>query len=331
MKDRRLKISIAMATYNGASFLADQLNSLFAQTMQPDEVIIYDDASSDETLSLLMALRENARFKMEVISGTSNLQVNGSFSAALERCSGDIVFFCDQDDIWEPDKIFQMMKVFEDQPEVGMVFCDVSQIDERGQPFEQSLWEAVGFTKRRKRHFNRDCISAMLRGGNFIYGMASAFRAEIIQQYCPVKACPQAMTHDTWFALHTVATGWRAVALENRLVRYRRHDSQTTKEQNLSMLAQKDVRLSARKTQSLALIDALVQIRDNVSTARTIHSEQVREKALSQLVSKIDHLTMRERLRDTRSPMLALRTAMSPGFWIYAKGPLSVLRDLSGQ
>ena len=330
MKERRDKISIAMATYNGQVYLEDQFQSLFSQTRQPDEVVVYDDASSDNTLSLLMDLQSRSPFRIEIISGTSNLHVNRSFVAALEKCVGDIVFFCDQDDIWEPEKIACFMDIFERDSNIGVVFSDASQIDARSKPLDGSLWESVGFTTRRQRQFRQNNVGEMLQGGNFIYGMAAAFRKDCLLPFCPIHANPTGMTHDTWFSMHALATGWDGYILDEKTVRYRRHAHQTTKKENVVNSAGSSERIRKRHQQVLALIEALEFVRDGVAQASEVLSECRRSRALFQLDEKIAHLQMREQLRERRSPVMAIRAALSRGYWKYARGPYSALRDLSG-
>ncbi|WP_158626067.1 glycosyltransferase [Arsenicitalea aurantiaca] len=319
-----------MATFEGRVFLEEQFESLMKQTRQPDELIIYDDASSDDTVSLLKKLKTRAPFRVEIIEGTANAGVNHAFGKALAACRGTYVFFCDQDDVWEPKKIERFVAAFERDPAIGLVFCDASQIDARGRSLPKSLWQQIRFNSQRRRRFQHDPVGELLRGGNFVYGMAAAFREQSISPFCPINADPRGMTHDTWLALHVIATGWQAVALDEKLVRYRRHGRQTTKKDSLSKAVGAQARTAARRGQSLALIEALTRLGHNISAAPTFRAKRHKAEALRQISSKISHLSLRERLRDSRNPFLALRASISAGYWRYAKGPASVLRDLWG-
>lgn len=320
-------ISIAMATFEGRKFLEEQFESLLKQTRQPDEVIIYDDASSDDTVSLLKALKRRAPFPVEIIEATENAGVNHAFGIALAACEGTYIFFCDQDDFWEPEKIERFVATFERDPAIGLVFCDAFQIDAEGRALPRSLWQQIRFNARRSRRFERDPVGELLRGGNFVYGMAAAFREESIRPFFPINADPRGMTHDTWFALHVMGTGWQAVALDEKLVRYRRHGRQTTKKDRVSKA---EGARAARRGRIHALIEALQRVRNDISAAPSFGSQPYKTKALRQISSKISHLSLRERLRASRNPFLALRASISPGYWSYAKGPVSVVRDLWG-
>jgi len=325
-----IRISIAMATYNGETYLKEQFESLFTQTRLPDEVVVYDDASGDGTLSLLRDLKMRAPFPVKIISGTENVGVNAAFGMALEACRGDYFFFCDQDDIWEPQKIAKFMPWFEDHDAVGLVFCDTSQIDPDGNGLRNSLWKQISFDKKRRQRFERRPLAELLRGGNFIYGMATAFRTESIRTFCPINADPRGMTHDTWFALHVMATGWKAVALDEKLVRYRRHGRQTTKKEDIGEAIGSQARKAARRVRINVLIEAMQRIEHNIATTPPKSFKTSKEEALRQITLKISHLMLREHLRDSRNPFLALRASISLGYWKFAKGPVSVLRDLRG-
>lgn len=323
-------VSIVMATYAGEVYLKEQFDSLCAQTRLPDELVIYDDASPDETVRLLHDLKADAPFPMTIIEGKQNIRVNGAFSAALAESNGEVIFFCDQDDIWEPQKIERMLAVMAQDPDIGMVFCDTSQIDQDGSPLPRNLWEAVGFNARRQQRFTRDPVPELLRAGPFTYGMASAFRWEAIAPFCPVLADPRGAGHDMWFAMHVAGAGWKAATIAEPLVRYRRHINQTSKIEGLDSSAGKQQWLQSRRQKAYAHIETLSHVRRDIASNDAVRSGPARDKALRQFSSKIRHLELREQLRESRSPILALRAAVSLGYWRYAKGPVSALRDIMG-
>ena len=96
-------ISVVIATYNGQRFLRQQLDSLYSQTLVPDEVIVCDDCSDDNTVSILDQYRESNGLVYFV--NNPRLGVNENFYKALSLCSGEYIAICDQDDIWMPNKI----------------------------------------------------------------------------------------------------------------------------------------------------------------------------------------------------------------------------------
>ena len=98
-------ISIALATYNGDKFLEEQLNSLNSQSCQPDQLIVCDDGSIDKTVEILDEFAKHATFEVSIHRNPSRLGYRKNFVKAACLCSSDLIAFCDQDDIWEEDKL----------------------------------------------------------------------------------------------------------------------------------------------------------------------------------------------------------------------------------
>jgi glycosyltransferase involved in cell wall biosynthesis len=96
-------ISLAMPTYNGGEFLREQLDSIYGQTLLPDEVIVVDDCSTDNTIEILEEYK--AKYGLIYIKNEKNLGYNKNFEKAISLCSGDYIVLSDQDDIWLPSKI----------------------------------------------------------------------------------------------------------------------------------------------------------------------------------------------------------------------------------
>ena len=128
-----MECSIAMSTYNGEKYLAEQLESIFAQTRLVDEIVISDDGSSDGTLAIIESFREaHADVKWNVMTSARNQGFRASFRRAIAACTGDVIFLCDQDDVWMPDKVGEMLAVFEKNERVLSLICDFMTIDGDG-------------------------------------------------------------------------------------------------------------------------------------------------------------------------------------------------------
>jgi glycosyltransferase involved in cell wall biosynthesis len=98
-------ISIAMATYNGERFLEEQLRTLGEQVKLPDEVVVCDDGSTDRTLEILVQFAERAPFRVRLVINDQRLGWRENFLKAASLCTSDYIAFCDQDDVWLPDKL----------------------------------------------------------------------------------------------------------------------------------------------------------------------------------------------------------------------------------
>lgn len=113
-------ISVAMATYNGEQFLQEQLDSLARQTLLPFELVVCDDGSSDCTVEILLKFAASAPFPVRIYRNEKRLGPGFNFLNALSRCAGDLVAFCDQDDVWKESKLEACAEVMRD-PGVALV------------------------------------------------------------------------------------------------------------------------------------------------------------------------------------------------------------------
>lgn len=112
-------ISVLVTTYNGAEYVIEQLESIRNQTRPVDAVVISDDVSSDGTADLVRKfIQENHLTGWTLRANTENLGPAGNSFRLLSQASGDVVFFADQDDVWEPDKVQVMTAMFEANPDV---------------------------------------------------------------------------------------------------------------------------------------------------------------------------------------------------------------------
>ena len=139
------RVSVALATCNGARFLRAQLASIGAQTRPPDEIVACDDASEDETLRVLRSFADEAALPVRIESNQPRLGITRNFERAISLCTGDVIFLADQDDVWKRDKIRTLIDVLADRPGVGAVFSNGEVVDADGKPLGQSLWDSLEF------------------------------------------------------------------------------------------------------------------------------------------------------------------------------------------
>ena len=98
-------ISVVMATYNGAQYISEQLDSIISQSVMPDEIIISDDCSKDDTLKIIEEYRNKTEIPIKLFMNDVNLGYVKNFKSVISKARGDYIFLCDQDDIWVKDKI----------------------------------------------------------------------------------------------------------------------------------------------------------------------------------------------------------------------------------
>jgi len=125
----RKSISVALATYNGALYLAEQLASLAAQTRLPDELIVSDDASTDATIDCLERFAATAPFPVRIYRNEERLGFRANFMKAMALCRSELIALCDQDDIWDPQKLAVAAAAF-DTPDTILFFHNAWLVDE---------------------------------------------------------------------------------------------------------------------------------------------------------------------------------------------------------
>lgn len=126
------KISVVVATYNGEKFIIEQLDSIINQSVVPDEVIVADDCSSDNSLRIINEYVSNNHLDyFKIYKNERNLGWKANFMRAIENASGDIIFTCDQDDIWKLDKIEKMSSIICKKKEIKLLVANYAVMNMR--------------------------------------------------------------------------------------------------------------------------------------------------------------------------------------------------------
>src|ERR1051326_9204347 len=146
-----MNLSIALCTYNGAVYLKEQLESIAAQTRRPDELVISDDQSTDNTLRVIEEFAPTAGFPVRLSVNESNLGTPKNFEKAISLCRGDVIVLSDQDDVWHPDKLESVERVFESKPQLSLVFSNAELVDETLRLYDETLFDMVQFTEQKQR------------------------------------------------------------------------------------------------------------------------------------------------------------------------------------
>ncbi|MCI9210018.1 MAG: glycosyltransferase [Eubacterium sp.] len=132
-----LKISVLMTTFNGQTYIYEQLLSIYEQTISPNEVIICDDCSTDETASIIHHfINEHSLKNWHLIVNPQNKGWQRNFIETLSKVSGSYIFFSDQDDIWYKEKVETMIHIMEKQPEIQCLSGKMTTIDANGLSFK---------------------------------------------------------------------------------------------------------------------------------------------------------------------------------------------------
>lgn len=222
-----MKVSVALCTFNGARHLADQLASISCQTTRPDEIILCDDGSEDDTIAIAQRFAEQSGIVMHIHRNPTRLGSVANFEQAIRLCTGDIILLCDQDDEWLPDRVEHSVHTLT-TTNAGYVVSDAELMDDDDQPLNEQLWNKVDFTAADRERFNRGALQGrLLMRQPFVTGATMAFRAELRVLFLPIPQRIQPkFHHDRWIALSLSMHGHYGHALAEPLIRYRLHGKQ---------------------------------------------------------------------------------------------------------
>ncbi len=219
MNNKNVEISIALCTLEGSAYLGEQLNSLANQSLLPNELVVCDDNSKDNTVEILREFAKRAPFAVRIMVNKERLGVVSNFNQAISLCQGEYIALCDQDDIWLADRLKLMIEAISlkcniEKPEPLLVHSDTSIIDINGTVISDSYMKA-----RNLRPLFEPAIKG-LSVQNFVTGNTVLFNKALKDLALPIPA--EAIVHDWWLALVAATTG--SIIYEPTVtVRYRKH------------------------------------------------------------------------------------------------------------
>jgi glycosyltransferase involved in cell wall biosynthesis len=215
-----LSLSIAMATCNGGQYLAEQLDSILRQFRLPDELVIHDDASDDTTVSVIRDFASRAPFPVRLKVNCERLGSTRNFEEVIRECTGEIIFLCDQDDIWHPNKIALIEKCFMRDSKTGAVFSDARVFHQNKNLPEYKLWDRIRFSSRERTQISANKACSVLLKHPVVTGATMAFRSSLRDLVLPI---PDVWVHDAWISLLIGSTS-RLTMIPELLISYRQHD-----------------------------------------------------------------------------------------------------------
>lgn len=223
MSGPRHKISVALATLNGERYLAEQLDSLARQKHLPFELVVTDDGSSDKTLDIIQKFAKSAPFPVRIFQNEHKLGYAKNFLHAASLCSGDLISFCDQDDIWASEKLERVSREFDDD-EVLLVYHNARLIDAAGR-----LLGYVFKPAKRSATLTHEDVEPW----RVVPGFAQVIRRSLLRyshlhrESLDIFNMNERMPHDQWFLFLASALG-KAVYLSELFAGYRLHGMNTS-------------------------------------------------------------------------------------------------------
>lgn len=312
-----------MCTYNASRFLREQLSSFLVQTTVPDELVVCDDGSSDETINILKDFAQEAQFEVHIHQNTTNLGSSMNFGKALSLCKGDIIFLSDQDDVWFPEKIENVVRVFNENQDALVVINDAEITDEYLHP--------TGLTQA-----GQICNSGFTTD-QVINGCFSAVSSKFLPLILPIDSDEPA--YDRY--LHFLALSMNArIYIKDILQYYRRHGDNSSNHftSSISRVSVWDLFWTVAKIDTriplmsqLSMLEAMYSRLDQVNptTEDVVVKKQIKE-AIGKLIA--DQEIIRSRLGILRKPRYK-RIPVALGFWLRGgyntfSGLKSMVKDL---
>ncbi len=214
--------TILLSTYNGEKYLADQIESILAQTDHDWKLLIRDDGSCDKTNSIIDQYTQNYPDKINRLTADKNLGVVGSFGALLQACDTDYMFLCDQDDVWLPTKIEdtkrKMIEVECQYPNTPVgIYTDLRVVDENLQTIRNSFWEYSRIEPSLLTSFDYLCVHPAATGCTV---MINRLAKEI-----SLPLGKDVRMHDAWIMLSILKNNGKVDYIRKQTMLYRQHSN----------------------------------------------------------------------------------------------------------
>lgn len=183
--------SVALCTFNGEKYLHEQIDSILKQSTEVQEIVICDDLSTDKTFAILTEYRDLYPKLFKIHQNEKNLGYVKNFEKTILLCSGDLIFLCDQDDIWFKDKVRKIEKVFLENNNINVLCHNIALLGEKFN--NENYWKIRGFDCKET---NYEIIEMLLLSGNIFPGMSMVINKKSQQKYFPLKKINHLIIHD---------------------------------------------------------------------------------------------------------------------------------------
>jgi glycosyltransferase involved in cell wall biosynthesis len=320
-------ISVVLCTRDGAAYVAAQVESIVRQSPEPGEIVLGDDASSDDTVAIVeRVVREHraagGSTELVVRRHDPALGVTGNFADALAHARGDLIALSDQDDVWHEGRLAAMTAAFDADPGLLLAHSDARLVDGAGEPTGLALLEALEATATERSGLERGDAFGILLRRNLVTGATVVLRRELLPRAVPF---PAEWVHDEWLAVIAAATGSLRL-LPEQLIDYRQHGGNqigarrpTAADRWAKLREPREPRASRLVARTTVLVAALEGLgaavsSDRLAAARARLAHEQRRRALP-------------RLPLARVPRI-LRAAARGDYARYSRGAIDVLRDL---
>ncbi|HTL41895.1 MAG TPA: glycosyltransferase family 2 protein [Pseudolysinimonas sp.] len=315
-------VSVVLCTHNGAQYVGEQVASILQQVPAPTELVLGDDASTDDTVAIVERLAADAGVQLVLRRHDPALGVRANFADALDHATGELIALSDQDDIWHEGKLSTLIAAFAADPDLLLVHSDARLVDADGRPLGLTLLQALEATAHERAGLERGDAFATLMRRNLVTGATVMVRRSLLERAAPFA--PD-WVHDEWLAVIAAATG-KLRLLPAELIDYRQHGANqigarkpTWAERWAKLREPREPRASGLVARTAQLVEALERLGDGVAPS-----------ALAAARARLDFENARRalsRVPVARLPWI-LAAAVRGRYGRYARGSIDILRDL---
>lgn len=316
---RTSSISVCLCTYNGERYLEELLASLASQTVAPIELLVGDDGSSDRTLGIVRDFATTSPFPVAVIERPVRLGPAGNLEALIRAASGELIFPCDQDDVWRPEKLAVVSETLAAQPgKLGAVH-DSALLGEDGSLLPGSLFALKQLSADRRRAIENGTALSVIARQNVVASHALGMRREALELVLPMPPIRHA---DWWIGLLLAATSGLAV-IDDRLVSYRQHGTNVVG-LDRTMLERSYAEATAILTDRAEMLEAVLARLDERRPGAVGAADR------TMLSSQVAHLRARAALPPSKARRIApvIRELASGSYGRFASGWRTAAADL---
>jgi glycosyltransferase involved in cell wall biosynthesis len=238
-----MSISVAIIAYNSCEYIKNQIDSILEQTQKVDEIVIFEDASTDNTKQILEAYKSKHPDLFIIHYNSQNIGIYKNIEKAIKSCTGDIIILADQDDYWYTNKVETILNWFNSNPNMNGVFTNGTIMNSEGIiNKDYSLWDVIGFPYKSIKNSN-DLKLYINTVENAVTGAALAFRNNLPFLNYPFPTIKN-LVHDRWIAMNLAEKNSLGI-LDEKIIRYRIHSKQAiggkTKEVEKYIRLNKDI------------------------------------------------------------------------------------------
>jgi len=316
-----------MATHEGARWIEEQLQSIASQSRPPDEIVVCDDRSGDDTLACVERFAERTQIGIHIERNSQRLGTTKNFEKAVRLCHGDVIFLADQDDVWAPQKVAVLTGFLECHPEAGLVFSNAEVVDDALHPLGYDLWRALGFSRSEQRRLAKGRACEVFARHVVAAGTTLAFRTCHRDLVLPFPRLPS--VHDAWIAFLIAAVA-DCHTIDRALLRYRLHDANQIGIKRFSLREQVE---QARRQLAEGAFERAARFFDEARerlALRRSGESQPTASTLALIDAKIEHSRIRDDMPDLfwkRLPSIVAE-AIRGRYWRYSYGSRSIAQDL---